>query len=322
MFLAAAAAIWWGLDRAERRVAWLRVEAPRRAVVGQPFRIRVYLAPLAEPGMLYADLHWSTSREKPMQYLTGASPKAAGKDGGAFDFDIMVAPREGLRFVMGVLYVSGAGGWSGHRLAASTKPVPAVSDAVAPGETRLEPLGMQPLDDPAAGHPQPAALPRLLTGLVLLAAMLAAWRPGRSTRASNNRLNLGFRWWQVLVVLLALASLWELLGLETWLLGWAREMARAEEYYHLRPAFQKSVISATAAATIIMLVLIWHVRKAYRLLLVSLALYLAIALVNLVSLHALDKVADISWHGLSLVQALKLVCATLILQSVRKARPV
>ncbi|HOS75684.1 MAG TPA: hypothetical protein PKW12_10525, partial [Verrucomicrobiota bacterium] len=45
--LAAAAVIWWGLDALEPRVNWLRVEAPRRAVAGQPLTLRVHLAPLA-----------------------------------------------------------------------------------------------------------------------------------------------------------------------------------------------------------------------------------------------------------------------------------
>jgi hypothetical protein len=42
--------------------------------------------------------------------------------------------------------------------------------------------------------------------------------------------------------------------------------------------------------------------------------------VNLVSLHAIDKVADLSWHGMSLVQALKLGCSAMIVQGVRIMR--
>jgi hypothetical protein len=42
--------------------------------------------------------------------------------------------------------------------------------------------------------------------------------------------------------------------------------------------------------------------------------------VNLVSLHVIDRMADLSWRGVSLVQALKLLCAALTLAGVRRAR--
>ena len=53
-------------------------------------------------------------------------------------------------------------------------------------------------------------------------------------------------------------------------------------------------------------------------LLVGLGLYLGISLVNLVSLHVIDKLADLSWHGLTLVQALKLGCSAIILRGARR----
>src|ERR1039457_2604171 len=63
LLIANAAAVWWGLDHWERPAAWLRVEAPRRAVVGQTLALRVHLAPLAESTRLCADLHWGTTRD-------------------------------------------------------------------------------------------------------------------------------------------------------------------------------------------------------------------------------------------------------------------
>jgi len=320
LLLAAAAAIWWALDHAEPRADWLRVAAPRRAIVSQPFRLRVQLAPLAEPGVLYADLHWGPSRDQPMQYLTTGGPKAVGKEGGTFDFEIMVAHREGLRFVMGVIYVSRSGDWSGHKLAASTTLIPAVSDTAAPQETRLEPLGLQPLGDLGPGHPRPAALPRLLTGLLFLAAMMTAWGAGQLASGANGGAGPGARWWQVLVVLLALACLTELLGLESWVGTRARALARTGDFYYPRAVFQKVVISMATAATLLSLLFIRRAPKCRRLLIASFALYLAISIVNLMSLHAIDKVADLSWYGLSLVQALKLACAAMTWQGVRKAR--
>ena len=80
------------------------------------------------------------------------------------------------------------------------------------------------------------------------------------------------------------------------------------------------MISLAVVATVLLLPFFRRVRSSHRLLLVSFALYLAISAVNLVSLHAIDKVADLSWHGVSLVQALKLGCATMTLLSVRRMR--
>ena len=320
LFVAAAAMIWWGLDRAEHRADWLRVEAPRRALAGQPFPVRVHLAPLAEPGFLCADLHWGETRDTPMRYLASGGPKAVGKEGGTLDFEILVPPKEGMRFVMGVIFFGPTGSWGDHKLAANTELIPVVSDPAAPKQTRLEPLRLQPSGDASPSHPPPAYAPRLLTGLLFLAAMMAAWAAGPSAKAPDGRPGPETRWWQALVVLLALACLWELFGLESWLGERARAMARAEDLYYPRAVLQKVVISVAVAATVLFLPFIRRARSSHRLVLVSFALYLAISAVNLVSLHAIDKVADLSWHGVSLVQALKLACAAMTLLGVRRMR--
>jgi hypothetical protein len=320
LFIAAAAVVWWALDRAEHRVNWLRVEAPPRAVAGQPFTLRVYLAPLAEPARLCADLHWGTSRDTPMGCLATGGSKAVGKEGGNFDFEIMVPPREGLRYVHGVIYLSRTGTWDDHTLDAGTELIPVVSSTAAQKETRLSPLRLQPPNDPSQGHPPPATIPRLLTGLLFLAAALVAWGAIPSGTGANGVPGLGNRRWQVLAVFLGLACLWELLGLEPWLGARARAMARAEDFYYPRTVFQKVVTSLAIAAAIPFLLFIRRTRSSRRLLLASFALYLAISLVNLVSWHAIDKVADLSWHGLTLVQALKLGCAAMVLLGVRKGR--
>jgi NO-binding membrane sensor protein with MHYT domain len=76
------------------------------------------------------------------------------------------------------------------------------------------------------------------------------------------------------------------------------------------------VISVAVAATATFLLFVRRARSSRRLLLVCFSLYLGISLVNLVSLHAIDRIADLSWHGLALVQALKLGCAAMTLRGV------
>jgi hypothetical protein len=316
LLVGAATAVWWGLDRAEPRADWLQVEAPRRAVAGQPLPMRVRLAPRAEASYLCADLHWGTSRDTSMGYLATGGSKAVGKEGGTFDFAIVVPPAKGLRFVTGIIFLSRTGSWHDHTLLAGTEVIPVSSNTADKVESRLEPLRVQPSGDGTTGHPRPATLPRLLTALLFLAATVAAWGAGEARAGTRARTGPGNRWWQVLAVLLALACLWELLGLESWLLARARAMARAEDFYYPRAVFQKVVLSVAIAATILFFLRIRRLSRSHRLLVASFALYLAIAVVNLVSWHPIDKVVDLSWHGLMLVQALKLGCAAMTLRGV------
>ena len=124
LLAAAATAIWWGLGRWEPRADWMRVEGPRRAVVGQRLPLHVQLAPVAEPTRLCADLHWGTSRDRSVGYLATGGNRAVDKEGGSFDFEIMVSSRPGLRFVTGILYLSRTGSWNDSTLVAATEVIP------------------------------------------------------------------------------------------------------------------------------------------------------------------------------------------------------
>jgi hypothetical protein len=316
LFILAAGMIWWVLDRAERRATWLQVEAQHAAHVDQPFPVLVHLAPMAEPGFLCADLHWGTSRNTPLQYLASGGSRAVGKEGGIFEFTIPVSPREGMRFIMGVIYFSPTGGWRDHKLAANTELIPVVSQRVAGEAARLTLVRLQPSSDLSEGHPPPVAGPRLLTGLVFLVALAAGYRGTQLSIPSRGTLGPGTGWWRLLLVLLGLACLWEVCGLEALLGEQARRVARAEDLYYPRAVIQKVAISAALASTMLLLVLVRRAHPSRRLLLVSFTVYAAIALVNLVSLHAVDRVAGLAWHGLTFLQGLKLVCAALVLYGV------
>ena len=151
----------------------------------------------------------------------------------------------------------------------------------------------------------------MLTALLFLVAAVLAWRAGRPGEAANQAKGVEVRWWWRLAVLLAMACLWELLGLENRLGALARAVARAHDIYYPRAIFQRVVISMAVAAAAVFLLLLRRMPASRRLLLAAFGLYLSISLVNLVSLHAIDRIADLSWHGLSLVQALKLACAAM-----------
>ena len=316
LLVAVAAAVWWGLDRAERHVTWLRVEAPRHAVAGQPLPLRVHVAPLKQAAYLCADLHWGTSRDTSRGYLATGGAKAVGKQGGTFDFDIPIPPTQGLRFVTGILFLSRTSSWQDHTRVAATEVIPVSSNALGTVESRLEPLRLQPPGDGITGHPRPAAFPRLLTALLFLAATVSAWGARPVTRRSQQAARSG-------EPLVAGAGRAAGAGLPVGVARAGELAARAcaddgarggfllparcvSEGRHQRGHRRHHPFVPVPSA---------HEPRR-RLLVGSFALYLAIALVNLVSWHPIDQVADLSWHGLMLVQALKLGCAAITLRGV------
>lgn len=311
LLLALAAAVWWGLDRLELRPNWLQVEAPRVAVVGQPLPFRVHLMPLKEPTRLCADIHGGTRRDAFVKYLATGGSKPVGKEGGSFDFEIIVPSRPELRFLAGVFYLSPTGDWHDHTLAAGTMLIPVSGNPGGKVVMRLEPLTTQPSGGGNTNDSHVSAAPRWLTALLFLFAAALAWRGSLSGR--------GDRWWRMLVIAIALASLWELFGLESWLTSQARTIARASDLYYPRAIFQRAVVSLAIVGSISFWLFIPRLSRSRRLPVIAFALYAAIALVNLVSWHPIDQIADRSWHGLTVVQTLKLGCAAFTLLGVRRA---
>jgi hypothetical protein len=122
------------------------------------------------------------------------------------------------------------------------------------------------------------------------------------------------RWRFLFAVGFAVAGFWELAGFENTLGNWARSHAQAEDIYHPRVMFQTAIISVTVAAAITWLGFGGQ-RRVFPLWRLSFGFYLAIATVNLFSLHAIDQYATASWHGLTLVDALKYSCAVIALSS-------
>lgn len=338
LLVAAVAAIWWWLDRLEPSAEWLRVEAPRRAVLGEDLPIRVQISPLREPAFVCADLHWSTTRDTSKGYLATGGAKAVQQEGGTFDFSVPVRSVNGLRFVEGIIYLSRTGRWEDQIQVAASELIPVVTNVATSSRTKLERLRVEPIAEDSRRHARAAAFPRLATAMMLFVAGSLVWtrvgarecggkpghkkqRKGQPPTGANVR-SAGGRFWpasnkdqyhRALALALAIAGLWELFGLENWLGTQARVMVRAENLYYARGVFQKTVISLAGVATVAFLVLVGRMRGFRRLLLAGCGLYGGVAVVNLVSLHAIDQVAEISWHGIMLVQALKLGCAAIVL---------
>ena len=106
LLLAAAAGIWSLLGRMDDDVAWLTVEAPGHAVAGEALPLRVQVTGLKEPSQLAINLHGAVVRDGANDFLAPGGAKAVGKEGGRFDFEIMVHPRTDLHFVNAILFLS------------------------------------------------------------------------------------------------------------------------------------------------------------------------------------------------------------------------
>ncbi len=306
-FVSIAAGFWFWLGRLEH-LDWLRVEGPTHIVVGEPVTLRVHVARLEADAVLCVDLHWASDRNTPMGFLAEGEPRAVGKTGATFDFTLPVPTRDNLRFVNGIIYLSSDGDWNNHTFVAATDLIP-MTTARGVQATGLVRLPVRQLAEvPPRVTPPNSSLLRWATGLVWLFCVVVLGRQfsGPAIGASRRRF--------LFAVGFALAGIWELAGFENTLGNWARSHARAEDVYYLRVIFQTAMISLTVAVAITWLGFGGQ-RRAIPLWWLSFGFYLAIATVNLFSLHAIDQYATASWHGLTLVDALKCSCAVIALSS-------
>lgn len=174
LLLAAMVGAWWWLDYLGDGVKWLRVEATRHAVVGEPLTVRIHLAGLTEATYLCADLHWTNRRDASNGYLTSGGAKPVGREGGSFDFEIMVHATNGLRFVNVIIFLSQTGDWHDHTFAAATGLIP-VASSHADGTPELSRVPIHLLEDSGRDDLRSTEIPRLITALLLLGSAVIAW---------------------------------------------------------------------------------------------------------------------------------------------------
>jgi hypothetical protein len=302
---------WWLLDRLGPRTAWLQVEGPAYAIAGQGLRLRLSVAPLPEPALVCADVHWGITRDQSEGYLASGGIRSVGAAGGTFDFWVPLPRTNLLHYVRVVVYLSQDGSWERRARVAATELIPVRSDPGVRPEQRLQALRLEAMDKSANGHPPPRSGLRLAAGLLFLCAAVLAWsaRGGLQVLAEP-------RWRRAITLALALACLWELLALEYWIGTQARAIALAGDMYYPRALFQKGVISAICGIAAVGFGFLARAPRAHRLWLGAFGLYAALSAVNLISLHTIDRIAELSWHGVTLIYALKLCCAALTLLGV------
>lgn len=271
--------------------------------------MRVHVTSLNETSFLGVDLHCWSVRDTSNGYLASGGVIPVGTKGGTFDFEIMVRATNVLRFVNGIVFLSPTGDWSNHTFVAATELIPVTSGRTGE-ELPMARLRVRELTEGRGRNsPQSSQIVPVLTGVSLLAASAIALMVFLVVPKPPEASSRGRRGWLVLSLTLALACIWELSRLEQWVGTHSRALAHAEDLYYPRAWFQKGMLSLTVAASLVFLSYLWRKRGTYQLALFFFSLYLALSTVNLISFHSIDEYTGISWRGVTLVEALKFLCA-------------
>jgi hypothetical protein len=320
-----AAAVLFGALRPRAQAAWLRVEAPPHALVGQMLSVRVTLTEPTADVWLAVDLHAMSTRREPRGFLSSSSPQRVARTTRAYTFEVPVVAADDLGHVQAIVFLSPSGRWEDRLRAASTVAIPVGSKGTT---GRLEPI---PAYDPAEEVASlPAASPALrvsIAALWLLAGLVLCWtrsRPPAREAAFTDPARRRSGW---LALACAAAAVWELSNAETSLASHARAVAFEHRLYYERRSLQEWITIAVVMGTVALAALrLWPSRDGGGLLPAALWLYAAISLTNLLSFHELDRLLAASVLSVPLVQVAKLSAAlaglvVVVRETVRCRRP-
>ena len=269
-------AVWFGWIQSRPPAAWLHVEAPRQAIVGESFPVRVTLRNPESGTRLGVDLHWASSRREPRGFLATSPRQAVEERERTYRFDLPVAPREDLGNLFAIVFLSPSGRWDDRTAAVETPLVPVRTSGTL-GALEAIPVhsltrGAVPLASAAPSLRWAIAALWFLTGFRL-------WRHRGSGGAG----------WLALACLVA--ALWELANAEVALAGFARVAALDQRLYAYRHWLQSGATLAIVSLTIVLVIttlLRAPVRNA-AFLVAALWLYAGISLASLVSFHETDR---------------------------------
>jgi hypothetical protein len=318
--LIVAAAVWIVLDRTEDRPGWLTAETPGTAVIGRPFEVRITLENPVEPSQIDCTLHRANADKKDWGFLASSGPARPAAGGRTYAFVFTVPEHADTAFAFALVFLSPSGEWAQATRAATTEYVPVKRDGAAgispaPRRTqvfryptaaeaeRTKARGIRPRGRPSIWvHPVLGAL--LLAAAALSVVKAVRQKPAADPEGPRERA----AWLGFAVVLAACAGL-ELSGLAGHVAAWGRRLAHEQSLYEARTAFQKTIMAAVSAAGVgFFFLFIKAVRRPgpRRFLWwggMGLAVYLALSFVSVLSFHAVDRVRELLWHGLSPVDA-------------------
>ena len=303
-----AASVLFGALRPRAPAAWLRVEAPPHALVGQMLTVRVVLSEPAPDVWLVVDLHAMSTRREPLGFLSSSAPQRVARTTRAYTFEVPVVAADDLGSVQAIVFLSRSGRWEDRLCAAATVAIPVGSKETT---DRLEPI---PAYDPAeAVASLPAASPALrvsIAALWLLGGLALCWtqiRPPAHEAGFTDPARRRFPW---LALACAAAAIWELSNAETSRANHARAVAFDHRLYYERHSVQEWITIAVVMGTVALAAIRLRPARAGRgPLPAALWLYAGISLTSLLSLHELDRLLAVSVLSVPLGQVAKLSTA-------------
>jgi hypothetical protein len=314
------AATWLLLDRTEHRPGWLSVEAPPLAVVGQPLEIHVTLKRSIEPTEIVCTLHRAGTDRRLREHLASSGPARQAAAGGTYIFRFDLPETKNLFFVSAIIYLSPTGSWRDRTRAAHTKLIPVESTGAGGSATVLTKTPVyhstSALEDEeaekAARRPRQEPFPwthPALFAILLSTAILCGLKASRKKLREGSRGRSERTIWLVFSAVLALCAFLEISGLVGHFASWGRRVAQERNIYDIRKSYQEAIMAAVVAAGFALCILFIKAmrRPGFRRYLwgvgMGLAVYLSVSLIGVLSFHAVDVIRDLTWHGISPVDA-------------------
>lgn len=269
--------------RAAPEAAWLRVEAPAAVVAGAPFVATVTLLEPADGAFLDVDLHATRASDAPVRVVAAGTTQAVAGGQRTFRFALVLRDRPDVARVHAIVFLSRTGRWDdAFRVARSD------TLAVVRGTPRAEDLVAQPLKvrDP---HDAPAV--DVASAPLVRIAIAALWL-GTAFVAARGRRRLpgGSAAGGFIVLCLALAA-WEAFAAGTWIAEHVRPLARAAGLYDERRVAQQLATVALAGAVGLLAVVALRRSRVWPpgLAIAGIAVYVVVALADMLSLHEIDR---------------------------------
>lgn len=283
IFVTFVAAVALLVFRREPEAAWLRVDAPSVIVVDEPFIATVTLLEPADGAFLDFDLHGKDARKSSLRVVAAGQTQAISGGQRTFRFPLVLRERPDVARVHAVIYLSRSEQWSDAFRVASSDSIDVIRGTPSAADIVLRPLMVHDQkEDPAIEVANPPLLRATIVALWLGAGGVAAAASRRSAPATAAGL---------FIVLCVVLAAWEALAAGTWIADQARPLARTAGLYEERRTVQQ--VTTVALAGVFGLLAAVGLRRSRRqfsgLALAGMALYAVVSLVDMLSLHEVDR---------------------------------
>jgi hypothetical protein len=286
------------------RETWLEAEIPPLAARGRAFAIVVRLKGRPRGAFLQADLHGMDSSRRNLGFVAATAPAILSPGRTEYRFEPAIPPGDDLASVQAIIYLSRYGTWESRGPTARLNPVPIASVPPSDDELHPRPAPAYPVSD-RFEPPRNDSFPvQILAALAWAACALMSLRRSPDTRSA------------AMAAACLAACLWELLMPETAVSDLFRRASKSEGLYFVRRGPQVlislAVIAAALGGSCLLLIRSFKAGRAARgFARLGLNAYAGLALLRIISVHAIDALLSVPVVGIQAGQAARICCAVL-----------